>query len=142
MIVYCAGPIRGDVKYQKYLKTIINHVDIQGHTALSELNKEFRTSIPLTEEQIFTRDIKWIERSKVLVAEISGPSLGVGFEICYALFTLKLPVLAVYNKEIKKVSSMIVGCNSKLLTIKSYEDAEELKSIIDNYLTDRKKIEG
>ncbi len=134
MIIYCAGAIKGDTKYQKYLQEIIEYLTSLGHTSLSELNENFSTNIPLTDKEIFKRDIKWLEQSKLVVAEISGPSLGVGFEISYSLYELKIPVLAVYNKKIESVSAMITGCTSKLLSIKGYEDSDELKKIISEFI--------
>ncbi len=134
MIVYCAGAIKGDTSYQKYLKEIIVHLTSLDHTPLSELNENFKSSIPLTDKEIFKRDIKWLEQSKLMIAEISGPSLGVGFEISYALYELKIPVLALYNSKVEKISAMITGCTSKLITIKSYYDNEDLKDIVTDFI--------
>jgi len=86
MIIYCAGPIRGNTKYQENYSEITRIVESLGHTALSEKSTKFSSSIPLNDKQVYTRDIKWIDGSKVMIAEVSGPSLGVGFEISYALF--------------------------------------------------------
>lgn len=134
MIVYCAGPIKGDVSYQKNYLEIIKLVESLGHTALAEFNGKFNSSIPLTDSQIYTRDMKWIEGSKLMIAEISGPSLGVGFEISYALFSKKIPVLAVYSSEVNKVSSMITGCTDKNLIVKDYKSPEELQKLVKNFL--------
>ena len=134
MIVYCAGAIKGDTSYQKYLKEIIVHLSSLDHTPLSELNENFKSTIPLTDKEIFKRDIKWLEQSKVMIAEISGPSLGVGFEISYALYELKIPVLALYNSKVENISAMITGCTSKLITLKSYSDKEELKVFISDFI--------
>jgi hypothetical protein len=134
MIIYCAGAIKGDKKYQKYYKQIIQIVDSLGHTALSELNRNFSTPILLTDKQIFSRDIKWLKNSKLVIAEISGPSLGVGFEIAYALYYLKKPVLALYHASANSLSAMITGCDSDLFSIKKYSDAESLNKIIADYL--------
>ena len=49
MIIYCAGPIRGDATYHKFYKQIIEHIAEKGHTALSELNAGFKSSLPLTD---------------------------------------------------------------------------------------------
>ncbi len=135
MIIYCAGPIRGDTKYQKYYLEIVEFLELEKHTALAEISGKFNTSIPLTDKQIFKRDIKWIEGSRLMIAEISGASLGVGFEIAYALYQRKLPVLALANAEVPKLSAMISGCESDLLTIKNYRDADEMKSIIQNFIS-------
>ena len=96
---------------------------------------KFNTSIPLTDKQIYKRDIKWIEGSSLMIAEISGASLGVGFEIAYTLFQRKIPVLALANAEVPKISAMISGCESELLTIKNYQDSDEMKFIIQNFIS-------
>ena len=140
MIIYCAGAIRGNTKYREDFKEIIKYLKSLGHTALSELNEEFKTSIPLTEKQIFKRDIKWIEKSKVLIAETSGASLGVGFEISYALYKQNIPVLVLINNGAESVSAMIAGCNSGLLSVKKYSDTNQLKSIISGFINKHTEI--
>jgi len=135
MIIYCAGPIRGNDTYQESLKKIIEYIESLGNTVLSEFSAKFSSTIPLTDKQIYKRDLKWIDGSKFMIAEISGPSLGVGFEISYAVFQRKLPVLAVYNSYVQQISAMILGCDSPLLTIQKYRDEEEMKKIIKAYLT-------
>ncbi|MBT8379225.1 MAG: nucleoside 2-deoxyribosyltransferase [Ignavibacteria bacterium] len=134
MIIYCAGPIRGDVSYQKFYAEVINHIEDEGHSALAEFNGEFSVSVPLTETQIYKRDLKWIDGSKLMIAEISGPSLGVGFEIAYAIFQRKIPVLALVNSNVKNVSAMLTGCNSPLLTISEYDNMDGMKHIISEFI--------
>jgi 2'-deoxynucleoside 5'-phosphate N-hydrolase len=135
MIIYCAGPIRGNHTYKESLKKIIEYIEGLGNTVLSEFSAKFSSTIPLTDKQIYKRDLKWIDGSKCMIAEISAPSLGVGFEISYAVFQRKLPVLAVYNSDAQQISAMILGCDSSLLTIQKYRDEEEMKKIIKAYLT-------
>ena len=133
MIVYCAGAIKGDTAYQNNYIEMIRFIESMNHTALAELNGKFKFSIPLSDNQIYTRDIEWIEGSELMIAEISGPSLGVGFEIAYALFQKEIPVLALVSSDVKKISAMITGCNSNLLTIKRYKNIEDLQNIISDY---------
>ncbi len=135
MIIYCAGPIRGDTTYQKFYAEIIDFIESEGHTALAEFNGKFSVSIPLTERQIYKRDLKWIDGSKLMIAEISGPSLGVGFEISYAIFHRKIPVLALVNSKVEKLSAMLTGCDSPLLTIKYYKSVEDMKGIISAFIS-------
>jgi len=139
MIIYCAGPIRGDTTYQESFKKIIEVIENQGHSVLTELSGKFSSTIPLTEKQIYKRDLKWIDGSKVMIAEVSGPSLGVGFEISYAIFQRKLPVLAMYNSEVPQISAMIMGCDSPLLSIQKYLDDEDIKRNINQFLTKNNK---
>jgi hypothetical protein len=130
MIIYCAGPIKGDTTYQKFYAEFIEFVEEEGHTALAELSGKYSVPIPLTDEQLYKRDIKWIDGSALMIAEVSGPSLGVGFELAYALLNRKIPVLALVNAEVKNLSTMISGCNSDLLSIEKYQSVGEMREII------------
>ena len=134
MIIYCAGPIRGNTTYHENYSEIVRIVESLGHTALSERSSKFSSTILLSDKQVYTRDIKWIDGSKMVIAEVSGPSLGVGFEISYALFAKKIPVLAVYHQEAGQISSMISGCTNKQLQVEKYRNIDDLTSIIKNYL--------
>ena len=135
MIIYCAGPIRGDATYQQFYIKIIAFVESLGHTVLTELSSKFNSTVPLTDKQTYKRDLKWVDGSKIMIAEVSGPSLGVGFEISYAIFQRKLPVLAIHSSEVQNISAMISGCDSPLLTIDKYRDEEEMKRIIKVYIS-------
>ena len=134
MIIYCAGPIKGNTTYQENYSEIVRIVESLGHTALSERSSKFSSSIPLNSKQIYTRDIKWIDGSKIMIAEVSGPSLGVGFEIAYALFERKIPVLAVYQGNVAQISSMISGCNNKNLQLKNISSIDDLTQIVKNFI--------
>ena len=134
MIVYCAGAIKGDSSYQESYLDIINIVKADGHSALSELNPDFKAAFPLNEKQVFQRDIKWIEKSSLMIAEVSGPSLGVGFEIAYALYMREIPVLALYDAEVEMVSAMITGGDSELLYVKQYHSKKELEELVKSFL--------
>jgi hypothetical protein len=70
----------------------------------------------------------------VLSAEASGASLGVGFEISYALYKHQIPVLSLINKNEENVSAMILGCASELLTVKRYSDTEQIKKVIWDFI--------
>jgi hypothetical protein len=72
-----------------------------------------------------------------MIAEISGASLGVGFEIAYALYIKKIPVLAVYNTNVVSISSIINGCDSDFLSIKKYNNNGELRELIKSFLNEQ-----
>ena len=135
MNIYCAGPIRGNLTYHESYKKIIEYIENLGHSVLAELSSEFNSGITLTDKQIYKRDINWIDESMIMIAEASGPSLGVGFEISYAIFQRKLPVLALYNSEVQQISAMIMGCDSPLLSVQTYLNDEDMIKIIKQFIT-------
>lgn len=134
MIIYCAGPMRGNTTYHENYSEIVRIVESLGHTALSEKSSKFSSTVLLSDKQIYTRDVKWIDGSKIMIAEVSGPSLGVGFEISYALFVKKIPVLAVYHSNAGQISSMISGCPNPLLQLKKFSDIDDLTSTIKKFI--------
>ncbi len=81
---------------------IAAYLKSKGHQVLTEhvvqpdvleLEKNF------TAEQIYSRDIEWLRACDCVIAEVSNPSLGVGYEICYAL-RIDKPVLCLYQNGV------------------------------------------
>ncbi len=110
MKVFFAGSIRGGrsmlFEYKQIvalLKKLGHHV-VSEHVASSKLEK---AEARLTDEEIFLSDIRFIDECDCLVADITVPSIGVGYEICYAVSKGK-HVLCVY-KEGTNVSAMVLG---------------------------------
>ena len=84
---------------------------------------------------IYQRDVNWIEESDLLVAEVSTPSHGVGYEIGYAL-NQDISVLCLYNKSVV-VSKMITGNPHPLLKVIAYQDWQEAEDLLREYVKDR-----
>ena len=82
---------------------------------------------------VYRRDVNWINASDALIAEVSVPSHGVGYEIGYAL-GLSKPVLALYQ-EGRKVSKMISGNPDPNLLVKSYQNPEQAVELVRTFLT-------
>jgi hypothetical protein len=68
----------------------------------------------------------------VLIAEVSVPSHGVGYEIAIAL-DLGKPVLCVHQAN-RKVSKMITGNPDSALSVLSYPNPDEAVSLIRAFL--------
>ncbi len=83
--------------------------------------------------EVYRRDTTWIQQSDVLIAEVSVPSHGVGYEIGYAL-GLGKPVLALYQ-EGRKVSKMISGNPDPNLSVMSYDNPENAVEMIREFLS-------
>ena len=73
--------------------------------------------------EVYERDINWIRGADALLAEVSVPSHGVGYEVGFALSASK-PVLCLYQQG-RKVSKMISGNPDPRLQVRSYRDASE-----------------
>ena len=126
MNIYFACSITGgrefELVYQKIVAALIKdgHEIPTSHLVQSDVSENEGIISP---KQVYERDVNWIKNCDVLIAEVSVPSHGVGYEIGFALNTGK-PVLCLYQKD-KKVSKMISGNSDPALTVNGYSDIEE-----------------
>jgi nucleoside 2-deoxyribosyltransferase len=82
--------------------------------------------------EVYARDIEWIDGCDALIAEVSTPSHGVGYEIAYALGRGK-PVLCCHRRQVP-VSKMILGNDSPNLSVGDYADEAQLTALIERFL--------
>ena len=114
---------------EKFGVVLTEHV---GSTELSEKGELSRT-----DNDIFQRDLSWLQSADAVVAEVSTPSLGVGYELGIAE-KLKIPVLCLYRLIIgKRLSAMING--NKKFQCQVYQGLDETKTHINNFFKKEKK---
>ncbi len=135
MTIYFCGSIAGGRKYLDVYKKIVGYLQANGcHVPTEHIIAPdvLDAEKELTAEQIYQRDVEWLKGSDAAVAEISNPSLGVGYEIGFAL-NIDKPVLALYERGLF-VSRMITGNEHPLLTVREYKDDDEWRAAIDEFL--------
>ena len=134
MKIYFCGSIRGGRDLARTYEQIIGMLRTHG-TVLTEhvgsdnvIQKEDRV---LSDEEIHDRDLGWIIESDLLVAEVTVPSLGVGYEIGRAIDLAK-PVLCLYDAgSDKPLSAMIAG--SDKVEMKLYKNISDIEGILEAY---------
>ncbi len=136
MKIYLSGAIRGGRQLQKTYEEILNFLENKNQEVLTfhVASKDvMETEESMTDVEIFTQDENWLNECDCMIAEVSVPSLGVGYEIAYALCTKK-PVLAVYSEEFRPISAMITGNTSSLLQVKKYNSDAQLIEYLGSFL--------
>ena len=132
MKIYFAASIRGgrdDIEiYSKLIKLLQNYGTIlTEHVADANLSNKGESQ--LNDQDIHDRDMQWLLESDIIVAEVTNPSLGVGYELGRAIENNK-KVICLYNKKMNKnISAMILG--SSEITSYSYDDIDSLKNVVD-----------
>jgi 2'-deoxynucleoside 5'-phosphate N-hydrolase len=87
----------------------------------------------ISPEEVFLRDMEWVSRCDAVVAEVSTPSHGVGYEIAAALMLGK-PVFCCYQAG-RRVSKMITGNPHPALQVFAYRDAAEAVTAMQRFLS-------
>ena len=130
MKIYFCGSIRGGrdlaTTYAKMIRMLGQYGQVLTEHLGSNEEIESKDRI-LSDKEIHDRDFQWILESDLLVAEVTIPSLGVGYEIGRAIEIGK-PVLCLFKKGSGyTVSAMISGSDHLVMTY--YENLEEVKDI-------------
>lgn len=131
--IYFAGAIRGGREdwalyfeiikaLRSYGRVLTEHV---GDAELSAQGEAF------DDVELHDRDLAWLKEADCLVAEVTRPSLGVGYEIGKATEWGK-PVLCLFRHvEGRALSAMIAG--SAGVKVREYRSPAELKIIFDQF---------
>ena len=128
MKIYFAGSIRGGRDDAELYSQVIALLQQYGQV-LTEHIGDMQLSIAgeaKDAEYIFARDVAWIREADVIVAEVSTPSLGVGYEIGLAESVGK-KILCLYRpQEDKKLSVMVSG--NKAVSVSEYSTLEDIQA--------------
>jgi hypothetical protein len=106
----------------------------------------------LDDAEILERDMQWLSQAHVVIAEVTQPSLGVGFEIARAI-TLNKPILCLFrpssgqrmiififvifisNFLFKGLSALIRGsANNRSFFVGNYEQREHFEKFIQDFM--------
>jgi len=117
--IYFAGSIRGGRDDAGVYAEIIEFLQTFG-----EVMTEHVGDLTLTEKGddgpndrfIHDRDMAWLKGCDLVVAEVSTPSLGVGYELGWAT-VLKIPTLCLFRSEAPGTLSAMIGGSSDLETV-------------------------
>ncbi len=136
MKIYFSCSITGGRSEEAVYQRLVSKMESLGH----EVPTAHLASPEVTEmekvvsgEEIYTRDMAWLRESDVVVAEVSSPSHGVGYEVAVGLLTGK-PVFCCYQAG-KRVSKIITGNTSKNLTLCVYQNVEEALACLQEFLS-------
>ena len=108
MKVYFATSIRGSGSDLDLAREVIHHLEERGYEVINgEIYSSDSPDENADDSFVFERDIGMLDKADVLIADVTYPSLGVGYEICEALRRGKR-VIAFYKRG-TRVSKLILG---------------------------------
>jgi 2'-deoxynucleoside 5'-phosphate N-hydrolase len=135
MNVYFSCSLTGGRQDEAAYAAIVSYLIEQGHqvpTAHLASPDVMALERVVNPQEVFHRDIAWIGACHAVIAEVSTPSHGVGYEIAYALREGK-PVLCCYDQR-ATVSKMILGNTTPGLVVQAYAGEEDLLAAIATFL--------
>lgn len=135
MEIYFAGSIRGGRSYADLYMKIIDELQNYGKVLTEHIGSNHVNELEMnkTDVQIYDQDMEWLIQSNVLIADVSVPSLGVGYEIGYAA-SIGKKILCLYHLDSEfPVSAMISG--NSVIKLVEYNNFDDIKLILKDYFS-------
>jgi 2'-deoxynucleoside 5'-phosphate N-hydrolase len=135
MKIYFSGSISGGREHEATYQHLVAHLQAEGHHVLSAHVADpvaLEAEKDLPPREVFERDSNWVRDCEAMIAEVSTPSLGVGYEYGLAV-QLGKPVLCLYRSGVR-ISKMITGNPAPNLTVVVYAVEAELDRQVDAFL--------
>ncbi len=137
MIVYLACTVRGDRSTIGAVRHIAARLEAAGHELLTAhlLQDDVDAAeSSASNEAVFERDLRWLESCDLLVAEASGSSYGVGFEVGYILGRAPMTgqrALVLYDAaRASSVSRLVSGNTHPACSVLAYETAGQIDDFL------------
>ena len=134
MTIYFAGSISGGRGDQVVYRQIIDLLKQHGTVLTEHFGEESLTAAgeDLDDCVIHDRDLEWLRRADLVVAEVTTPSLGVGYEIGRAV-EWGTRVICLYRPSAeRRLSGMIAGCAG--VVVREYTESAQLPSILEQLI--------
>ncbi|MBN1906150.1 MAG: nucleoside 2-deoxyribosyltransferase [Deltaproteobacteria bacterium] len=137
--IYFAGAIRGGRDDAHIYAEIISFLNGFGEVLTEHVGDQSLTEAGddgPDDRYIHDRDMVWLNQSDIVIAEVTNPSLGVGYELGSAV-NMGKPILCLYRMDARqRLSAMISGSpDMKVAEYKSINEAEELIKVFINSVT-------
>lgn len=141
MRIYLACTVRGDRGTVATARHIHECLVRLGHEVLTAhlLDDNVDTAEDrLGDRDVFSRDLAWLESADAVVAETSGSSYGVGFEVGYAMgraAQFGQRVLVLFDAARRgSVSRLISGMDDPRAKLLAYERADDIAPFLERHL--------
>lgn len=141
MNIYFAGAICGGREDAGLYADIVGYLTkygkvLTGHVGDKNLTTEGELESVIDPAEVYRRDMEFMAKTDVLIAEVSTPSLGVGYEIAKAV-ELGKKTLCLYNKAnmSRDLSRIIKG--NPYVVVKYYNNMRELYKYIDEFIKEK-----
>nr|XP_020477912.1 2'-deoxynucleoside 5'-phosphate N-hydrolase 1 [Monopterus albus] len=144
MKIYFCGSIRGGrddvLVYRRIVKKLRSYGTVLTvHVSSTELTDQGEDASTASDRFIHDRDVAWLQESDVVVAEVTQPSLGVGYELGRA-FDMKKKILCLFRPSSgRTLSAMIRGADDgNRFLVRDYSE-DKVENILEEFFENQKK---
>jgi len=145
MKIYFGFTVAGDRSSIATARRVVQFLEDLGHEVLTRhlvSDNAWEADRSISPQDVFRRDMAWLDQCDLLIAEVSGSSFGLGFEAGYLLGATAMQVVLHYRRELEgRISLLITGNTHANCTLVPYGTVEDVETFLNNNVLDgqRKK---
>jgi 2'-deoxynucleoside 5'-phosphate N-hydrolase len=134
MKIYFGFTVAGDRSTVDTARKVVQLLEDLGHQVLTRhlvSDNAWEADRLIGAQDVFRRDMGWLDECDLFIAEVSGSSFGLGFETGYLLGATDKKVVLLYRRELeKRISLLITGNTHANCTVVPYATVEEVEAFI------------
>jgi nucleoside 2-deoxyribosyltransferase len=138
MKIYFGFTVAGNRSSLEAARRIVDLLVQMGHEVLTRhlvRDDAWEADRRITPQEVYLRDMKWLEQCDLFMAEVSGSSFGLGFETGYVLGATDKRIVLFFRRDAENtISLMITGIAHPNCTVVPYSQVDELEAWVKNSL--------
>ena len=138
MKIYFGFTVAGDRSAINIARKVVQVLEELGHEVLTRHlvdDNAWEADRLISPQDVYRRDMAWLEQCDLFIAEVSGSSFGLGFETGFLLGATSKKVILLYRREFeRKVSLLISGNTHTNCTLVPYAAVGEVEDFITSNL--------
>jgi hypothetical protein len=138
MKIYFGFTVAGDRSTLDTARRVVQLLGELGHEVLTRhlvSDDAWEADRLIRPQDVYRRDMAWLQQCELFIAEVSGSSFGMGFETGYLLGATSKKVILFYRRDLeKKVSLLITGNTHANCTLVPYASVGEVETFITSNL--------
>jgi hypothetical protein len=134
MKIYFGFTVAGDRSGLETARTIVALLESMGHEVLTRhlvADNAWELDRALGPQAVYERDMRWLAECDLLIAEVSGSSFGIGYEIGYLLAGGNRRAILFYRAEAgHRISLLIRGNTHPRCSVLEYSAVSEVEDFL------------
>ena len=134
MKIYFGFTVAGDRSAIDTARRVVRLLEELGHEVLTRHlvdDNAWEADRRISAQDVYRRDMAWLEQCELFIAEVSGSSFGLGFETGYLLGATNKRVILLYRRDLEKNISLLISGNSHVnCTLVPYSTVEEVEKFV------------
>ena len=140
MKIYFGFTVAGDRSTLATAREVVELLERMGHEILTRhlvSDNAWEADRSISAQEVFQRDMGWLEQCDLFIAEVSGSSFGLGFETGLLLGSTNKKVVLLYRRDVeKRVSLLITGNTHPNCTLVPYASLEDALAFLKAHVPD------